>query len=79
MTREAPESGWERFAKHWPIFWGAVRDVTSLAVGVWILLFRTDASTTLQVIGLACLGVTASGVAQRLLERVLNGNGNGKR
>jgi hypothetical protein len=56
------------FEEWWPVVWGAVRDVLSFVVGVWILLFKNNASISLQVIGLACLGVTASGIAQRIVE-----------
>lgn len=61
------------------MIFGAVRDVGSFGVGVWILGFRQSASPTLELIGFACLGVTASGVAIRLLERVTGGNGNGRK
>lgn len=61
----------------WTVIFGATRDLGSFAVGVWILGFRTDASPTLQLIGFACLGVSASGVAIRLLERATGGNGSG--
>jgi hypothetical protein len=68
------------FAIWWKLIFGAFRDVGSFAVGVWILGFRHDASVTLQLIAFACLGVSASGVAIRILERVLaNGNGSGGR
>jgi hypothetical protein len=68
------------FERWWPLAWGAFRDVGSFAIGAWILLFKDSASTTLQVIGFACLGVTASGVAQRIIERIASGGtGNGNR
>lgn len=60
--------------------YGALRDLGTLGVGVWILLFKQNPSSALIVVGVACLGVTGSGVAQRILERVLaNGRGNDRR
>ncbi len=61
----------ESFDRWWPRLWGAFRDFGAFLIGAWLLLVKANASTVQQVIGVALLGVTASGVAQRGIERWL--------
>ncbi len=66
-TQEGIE-GW------WQIIVSAVRDVAGLTVGVWILLFRSDATQTLQGIGFLLLTASAAGAARTAIRTMQKGN-----
>ena len=69
-TREAIQA-W------WALLLSAARDVAALTVGVWILLFRTDATTSLQAIGFLLLTLSTAGAAKAALRVFAGGTGNG--
>lgn len=58
------------------VFWPFVRDVGATMMGAFILIDQTviakSAQTILVVAGMALLGVPASGLAQRLLQRYVD-------
>lgn len=63
MSRLTPET----FTAWWQVGLTAARDVAALSVGVWILLFRADATTPLLMIGFLLLTLSASGAAKAAL------------
>lgn len=67
----------ESFQAWWVILLSAVRDVAALTVGVWILLFRTAATTTLQVLAFLLLTASTAGAAKAAV-RVFGLTGNGR-
>ncbi len=54
----------------WQTIVSAVRDVAALTVGVWILLFRPDASATLQGIAFLLLTASAAGAARTIAKTI---------
>lgn len=64
----------------WPRVIGAVRDVASVGIGIWLLVFKHNPSLVTQMIAVALLGGTASYAAARFLDRVAGGgSGNGRK
>lgn len=59
----APQAG-----RRWPF----VRDTLAFILGAFILLWQTvqreESDVTLVVVAFACLGITGSGIAQRVIE-----------
>ncbi len=55
----------------WTLILSALRDVAALVVGVWILLFRTEAPATLQGIGFLLLTAGVAGSARTAIRNFL--------
>lgn len=65
----------------WPRVVGALRDLISIGVGVYLLLFKDHPSVVTQMLAVALLGGTASYAAARSLDKLSgggSGNGNGR-